>query len=83
MGKKFWVKRFLSVLAGAFIIIGVAQMFKGHDFTYAVTQAAIWGIITASVFTVGRLYQSRRGQQCALCKDTPKMQQADRASDVQ
>jgi hypothetical protein len=82
VGTRFWIKRFLTVLAGAFVIIGAVQMLKGHDFPYAVTQAAIWGAITAIVFTVGRLYQSRRGQHCAICKDTPEMQQVDRGGDA-
>lgn len=82
MGTTFWIKRFLVVLVGAFVIIGAAQMLKGHDLPYSVTQAAIWGSITATVFTVARLYQSRRGQHCAICKDTPEMQQADRGEDA-
>jgi hypothetical protein len=82
VGTAFWIKRFFTVLVGAFVIIGAAQMLKGHDLSYSVTQAAIWGAITAIVFTVGRLYQSRRGQHCAICKDTLEMQQGDRGSDA-
>jgi hypothetical protein len=82
VGTAFWIKRFFIVLVGAFIIIGVTQMLKGHDLPYAVTQGAIWGAITATVFTVARVIQSRRGQHCAICKDTPEMQQADRGSDA-
>lgn len=82
VGTAFWIKRFFTVLVGAFVIIGAAQMLKGHDLSYSVTQAAIWGAITAIVFTLGRLYQSRRGQHCAICKDTPEMQRADRGSDA-
>lgn len=82
MGTTFWIKRFLTVLAGAFVVIGAAQMLKGHDLPYSVTQAAIWAAITATVFTVARFYQSRRGQHCAICKDTPEMQQANRDSDA-
>ncbi|HWU76162.1 MAG TPA: hypothetical protein VN043_06645 [Rhodanobacter sp.] len=82
MGTTFWIKRFLAVLVGSFVIIGAAQMLKGHDSRYSLTQAAIWGAITATVFTVGRLYQSRRGQHCAICKDTPEMRQVDRDGDA-
>jgi hypothetical protein len=82
VGTGFWIKRFLTVLAGAFVVIGAAQMIKGHDVPYAATQAAIWSVITAIVFTAGRLYQSRRGQHCAICKDTPEMQQVDRGGDA-
>jgi hypothetical protein len=78
MGTAFWIKRFLVVLAGAFLVICAAQMLKGHDFSYAAIQGAIWGVITATVFTVARIYQSRKGQHCAICKDTPEMQQPNR-----
>jgi hypothetical protein len=73
MGLKFWVKRFLVVLCGAFVIICGAQMLKGNDLVYSVTQGGIWALITASVFTTARIYQSRRGQHCAICKDTPEL----------
>jgi len=78
----FWIKRFFTVLMGAFVVIGVVQMLKGHDVPYSVTQAAIWSVAAATVFTVGRLYQSHRGRHCAICKDTPEMHQVDRGGDA-
>lgn len=82
MGAAFWIKRFLIVLVGAFVIIGAAQMLKGHALLYSAAQGAIWGAITATVFTAARFFQSRVGQHCAVCKDTPEMQQIDRGDDV-
>lgn len=76
MGLGFWIKRFLVVLAGSFAIICAAQLWKGHDVVYATSQAAIWSILAALVFTVSRYFQARRGQHCAICKDTPQMHQA-------
>jgi hypothetical protein len=75
MGIRFWIKRFFTVLVGAFVVICAGQMLKGHDFRYSAAQGVMWGVITATVFTIGRLLQSRRGQHCAICKDTPEMQQ--------
>lgn len=77
----FWIKRFLAVLAGAFAIICVAQLLKGHDVAYAATQAAIWSIVSGLVFTVARFFQSRRGQHCVVCKDTLEMRQ-DRRNEI-
>ncbi|GAB3012095.1 hypothetical protein [Bowmanella dokdonensis] len=77
MGIAFWIKRFFVVLFGAFVVIGGVQMLKNHDFDYAITQAAIWAPLTAAVFTLSRFVQARRGQHCALCKDTPEMRDAD------
>jgi hypothetical protein len=76
MGIVFWIKRFFTVLVGAFVVICAAQMLRGHDIRYSAVQGAIWAIVTASIFTIARLFQSRRGQHCAICKDTPEMQQA-------
>jgi hypothetical protein len=74
MGFSFWVRRFLTVLAGAFAVICIAQLLKGHDLAYSVIQGAIWALIAATIFTGSRFYQSRQGQHCVLCKDTPEMQ---------
>ncbi|WP_342117577.1 hypothetical protein [Pseudoduganella sp. OTU4001] len=75
MGTAFWIKRFLVVLVGAFVVIGAAQLLKGHEPEYAAREAAIWSIITAAVFTGARFRQARRGQNCAICKDTPEMRE--------
>lgn len=70
----FWVKRFLTVLVGAFAIICVVQLLKGHAVAYSATQAGIWGTLSALVFIVVRFFQARRGQHCTICRDTPEMQ---------
>lgn len=75
MGIGFWIRRFLTVLAGAFAVICAAQLLKGHGLMYSASQGLFWAIVAAAVFTGSRIYQSRRGQHCAICKDTPEMQQ--------
>jgi hypothetical protein len=70
----FWIKRFLTVFVGAFVIISAVQILKGRDVSYSVIEGAIWGFVTAAVFTAARFFQSRRGQHCAICKDTPEVQ---------
>lgn len=82
MGAGFWIKRFVTMLGGAFIVIGAAQMLRGHGLHDSAVQGAIWGVVAASVFTVARIFQSRQGQRCAICQDTPKMRQSSRDSDV-
>ncbi len=74
MSVKFWIKRFLVVLSGAFVLISAVQFLKGHDLNDALTEGVIWGLVTSTVFTVARYFQARRGQHCAICKDTPEMQ---------
>ena len=73
MGTSFWVRRFVTVALGALVIIAVAQLLKGNTLTYSLTHAGVWALVTAAVFTAARIYQSRRGQHCAVCRDTPEM----------
>jgi hypothetical protein len=72
VGTAFWIRRFFTVFAAAFAIIVAAQMAKGRDAAYSATQAALWGFASALVFTVVRYFQSRAGQHCEVCKDTPE-----------
>lgn len=81
MGRAFWIRRYGQVLAIAFVVIALAQYAKGRALGDALLQALIWGVASAGVFTVSRIYQSRRGRHCALCCDTPEMVAAARARD--
>jgi len=73
MGAVFWIRRFIVVFAGAFLVIAGVQLLKGHTLAYSGTQGAIWAIVSATVFIAARINQSRRGQHCAICRDTPEM----------
>lgn len=73
MGFVFWVRRFFTVFAAAFLLIAVAQLARGRAPELALPHAGTWAALAASVFTVSRFYQSRRGQHCAICRDTPEM----------
>lgn len=75
MGTAFWIKRFLTVLVAAFAIICSAQLLKGHQLAHAAAEAALWGFISAAIFTGARFWQARKGQHCALCRDTPEMRE--------
>jgi hypothetical protein len=73
MGAAFWIRRFILVWTAAFALIAGAQALKGHDLVYALPQGLLWATISAGIFIGARLYQSRRGQHCAICRDTPEM----------
>lgn len=77
MDTTFWIKRFLAALVVAIAVICAAQLLKGHTFAYALREAAIWGILTAMVYTAALFYRIRRGQQCAVCQDTPDKQESE------
>jgi hypothetical protein len=74
LGTVFWIRRFLSVFALAFAIITASQfLLRGRTPADAALQGLVWAGIAASLFTATRLYRSRKGQHCALCRDTPEM----------
>ena len=73
MGAMFWIRRFLLVFGGALVVIVGAQLLKGHTIAYAALQGLLWAAISATVFTGARIFQSRQGRHCALCRDTPEM----------
>jgi hypothetical protein len=74
MGAFFWIRRFFLALVVAFAVIATSHLVRGRGLNHAVTEAAIWSVLSAAVFTVGRYFQARRGQHCAICRDTPEMQ---------
>lgn len=75
MGTAFWLRRFTTVFALAFVVIAASQwLLRGRTPADAALQGAIWAAIAASVFTATRIYKSRRGEPCALCNDTPGLQ---------
>ena len=78
MNAAFWIRRFLLVFVGEAIIIASAQLLKRRTLRYALAQAALWAAITATVFQGLASIQSRRGQHCAICRDTPEMLAPDR-----
>ena len=73
MGTAFWIRRFLTVFVAAACIITFAQWLKGHAIAWSAEQGVLWALVSASVFTGSRIWHSRRGRHCALCRDTPEM----------
>ena len=60
------------MFASALVIIAGVQMLKGRTLGYSVTQGLLWAAIASTIFTGARIYQSRRGRHCAICRDTPE-----------
>lgn len=77
MGKQFWARRYLTVFGLAFVIIASSHLVRGRSGEYAAREGLLWALIAATVFTAGRFYQSRKGQHCAVCRDTPELRGVD------
>ena len=75
MPLSLWIRRYVSVLVGAFVVIAAAQLLQGHARQDALADAALWAAVSATVFTVARYLQARRGQHCDLCRDTPELRE--------
>ncbi len=73
MGTVFWIRRFLTVFAIAFVVIGGAQFLRGRTISDSMIQGLIWSTISSAIFTASRTYHAHRGHHCALCRDTPEM----------
>jgi dolichyl-phosphate-mannose--protein O-mannosyl transferase len=72
VGTIFWVRRFLIFLVAAFAVIAASHLLRGRPVKYAVLEGLLWAFIAASVFIATRIYRSRRGEACAMCRDTPE-----------
>lgn len=73
MGKAFWIHRFFFVWGLALVVIAMAQVLKGRELMFAVAEGARWGLLASIVFVAARVWQSRRKQHCAICRDTSEM----------
>jgi hypothetical protein len=71
MGRVFWIKRFLIVAFVAFAVLTAVELLKGHDLVQAALFGLGWGVLASALFTVTRIYRSRKGQHCAICNDIP------------
>lgn len=73
MPLSFWIKRFMTVFLGVFVVLLVVGILKEHGVATAAKESALWAGIAATIFLTTRIYRSRRGQHCELCRDTPQM----------
>ena len=74
MGVLFWFRRFVMVFGIAFVVIVSAHLLRGHELIFSFSQSLLWTVISAIIFTVSRIYQSRKGVHCVLCNDIPDAQ---------
>ncbi len=71
MSTAYWIRLFFIALAISFVVIGGAQLLRGHTLEDSVLHGLLWSVISASIFTGVRIYKFRRGQYCAVCGDAP------------
>lgn len=73
MGRLFWFRRFLRVLCIAFMVIVAAHLLRGYELIDSLTQSTVLAIISATIFVISRIYQSRKGQHVRFANDIPEL----------
>ena len=77
MSFTFWLKRFLTVYAGAFLVLLAVGLLRERGLARAAGESALWAGIATAIFIATRVYRSRQGQHCELCGDTPATQRGE------
>ena len=62
---------YATVFAIAFFVIAAAHLLRARPLAFAISEAFLWASISAAVYVATRLYNVRRGRECALCQDLP------------
>lgn len=78
MGYKFWFIRALTVFIGVLFLLFIVQLLKQYSIEDSLIFAVTWSSLTTLVFICSRIYQSRKGIECALCNDTPDLKTKDK-----
>jgi hypothetical protein len=68
--KGFWIRRYSVVAGGAYVLLVAVGLLKGRELERVVLESLFWAVVTAAVFTAFRYRSARRGEACALCRDT-------------
>lgn len=77
MGLKFWLIRSIKVFSAIAALLFVVELLKQHPVLESILFALAWSFVATGIFIGSRLYQSRKGVECALCDDMPKVDSKD------
>lgn len=66
MGTRFWLKRFFFALLIASALLFVVELAKGHESADAARFAALWGVLSAALFTLVGYIRYKRNPACML-----------------
>lgn len=65
MGFGFYLRRFLAMLVGTFVLLTAVYLLRGRGWTTSLEQAGTWSSITAVVYVAAMYARARR---CARCR---------------
>lgn len=55
------------------MVLATFSLLRGRTPTTAIIDSAVWGTIVGCILVATRVYRSRLGQACPMCKDTPEV----------
>lgn len=64
---KYHTLNFLKIYAFIVAVLFTVYLIKGYMLSNAITDALMWGLLTASIVKITRVIRARKGQQCELC----------------
>ena len=77
MDKARLIRGFLVIVAIAFVVIAGAHLLQGNPFGGVAAGSLAWAVVSAGIFTAGRIYRWRKGKYCTVCGDAPGVAPAD------
>ena len=63
----FLVKRFIQVFVIAFVTLTLVYILKGRHAVDATREAALWSLISATIFVGSSIYYRKTKKDCKLC----------------
>lgn len=70
MRTSFWIKRGLLVFTCVLGVLFAVYLARGQGPRSALSESALWAAISTSIFLINGIYRARKGQVCALCRDS-------------
>ena len=67
----FSLRRSLTVFALVFAVLFIVSLLKGRGVGGGLEFAALWSVISTTVFAAAQAFQARRGAACEICEGEP------------
>ena len=71
-----WLRSFARFAPLLFAVLLGVELLKGRGLETGLTNAAVWGAISAAIVASTIVYKRRKASDCALCVDEPEEERA-------
>jgi hypothetical protein len=70
----FSLRRSLAVLAIVFGVLFAVSLLKGRGIAGGLEFAALWSVVSTTVFVAAQAFQARRVASCEICEEGPSVE---------